>query len=347
MINYIISDIHFSKTKNLTSITNPMDEFISAVKSDSGAKRVIISGDFFDHQFHNSDPEYKVAVKYLKSISDICDEMIVLYGTKSHDRSNYEPILPFFEEHVHFFNVLEVFESTVDGTKFLLIPEEYPDNFSEYYKDLIMVDENEYDYVIGHGNIIGAKMNEYVKIDNFRLGKRAFNKEDLGKIAHEVFFGHIHLRQNLLENVQYVGSMNKTGFGEMAETKGYWVFDHVNNKKEYVVLESVHSYNDVHYSEKESIDFTSDSVHVRIVIDAEVDEETLDFARQHGVKVKDSGRNAKAMAGLKSNSNLKYENLDESMAMIDQIKMAMNADSKISKVLKESILVEIDKYFNK
>jgi DNA repair exonuclease SbcCD nuclease subunit len=202
MNNYIISDIHFSKTKVLKSISDPMDEFISILRADDEDKRVIISGDYFDQHFDNSDLAYKVAAQYLKNICDLALETIILYGTKSHDRSNYEPILPFLNENVHFFDKVGAFTSKIDNTKFLLIPEEYPEDFSDYYSDHIMADENAYDVVIGHGNIVGAKMNEYVKSDNNKRGGRAFNKEDLGKIAKEVFFGHIHLRQNLLDNVQ-------------------------------------------------------------------------------------------------------------------------------------------------
>jgi|JYMV01.1.fsa_nt_gi UDP-2,3-diacylglucosamine pyrophosphatase LpxH len=345
MNNYIISDIHFSKTKVLKSISDPMDEFISILRADDEDKRVIISGDYFDQHFDNSDLAYKVAAQYLKNICDLALETIILYGTKSHDRSNYEPILPFLNENVHFFDKVGAFTSKIDNTKFLLIPEEYPEDFSDYYSDHIMADENAYDVVIGHGNIVGAKMNEYVKIDNNKLGGRAFNKEDLGKIAKEVFFGHIHLRQNLLDNVQYVGSMNKTGFGEMEEKKGFWKFNTFEGTKEFFALGSVHEYKDIPYKDKDSIDMENKHL-FRVVVDNEVDEETLDFIKKNKLKVKNVDKTARQDKELKAESKLKYENLDESASIKEQLNIALESDTRSSKELKKVISAEIQSYLS-
>lgn len=345
MNNYIISDIHFSKTKVLESISDPMDEFIRILKSDKEDKRVIISGDYFDQHFDNSDVAYKIAAQYLKEICDLALETIILYGTKSHDRSNYEPILPFLNENVHFFDEVDTFTSNIDNTKFLLIPEEYPDDFAGYYSDYIMVDDNTYDVVIGHGNIVGAKMNEYVKIDNNKLGSRAFNKEDLGRIAKEVFFGHIHLRQNLLDNVQYVGSMNKTGFGEMGEKKGFWKFNTFEGNKDFFALESVHEYKDIPYADKDNIDMENKHL-FRVLIDNDVDEETLDFIKKNKIKVKNADKTAKQDKELKAESKLKYENLDESASIKEQLGIALESDTRSSKSLKKVISSEIEAYLS-
>ena len=41
--------------------------------------------------------------------------MVILYGTQSHDRSNFIPILEFLPEHVHFVDKVSVFESKINN----------------------------------------------------------------------------------------------------------------------------------------------------------------------------------------------------------------------------------------
>lgn len=346
MKNYIISDIHFSKTKKLKCITDPMDEFINILKQDSGIKRLIISGDFFDHIFNTGDEEYMVAINYLKVLTGLCDEMICLYGTQSHDRSNYDPILPFLPSHVQFVNKVSIYESKIADETILLIPEEYPKDFVEYYKEYIDVDEDTYSMVIGHGNIIGAKMNDYITIDNGRLGDKAFNRHDLGRLAKEVFFGHIHLRQNLLDNVQYVGSMNKTGFGEETEQKGYWVFDVENGHKQFHVLKTVHEFKDIDLNTyKDMVDDVRELATYRVLYSEDATDEDLEFIKTCGVKSKRSDKTAKELLNDSALSKLKYESMDAGMDMKSQLMLAFEADKKNNKKIKEKILEEINMHF--
>jgi len=351
MLNFIISDIHFSKTKRLECISDPMREFIEILSDNTDIKkRAIISGDYFDHGFSLGDYAYKVAISYLKEIFDLCDEVLILYGTTSHDRENYVPILKFIPSHVHFFNKIEMYTSKIDGFKFLMVPEEYPDEFSNYYSEHINQDMN-YDLIIGHGNIDGAKMNKYVKVDNTRLGGRSFNKNDLGSIAQEVFFGHIHLRQNLLDNVQYVGSMNKTGFGEEEEVKGYWSFvtDNKSMKvlnKKFHELKLVHDFVDIKSDLIQDIDFDKiDKREIRMVYNESSSDSDIDYAKSNGIKVK-MDKKASLLRDEKSISNLKYENIVHDMKMGDKFSEALIADQKISKNLRLYIEEEIKNKFN-
>lgn len=346
MKTYIISDIHFSKTKNIKCITDPMDEFIEILKCDGGIKRLVISGDFFDHVFNTGDKEYLIAINYLQKLSGLCDEMVCLYGTQSHDRSNYDPILPFLPAHVRFVNKVCEFKSSISDENMLLIPEEYPDDFVSYYKDFIGVSDNKYSMVIGHGNIIGAKMNDYVTIDNGRLGGKAFNKDDLGRVAKEVFFGHIHLRQNLLDNVQYVGSMNKTGFGEEVEKKGYWIFDTEIGYKEFFQLSSVHEFKDVTVEQfKGMVGVELEGTEYRVLYTEDISDSDMCFIKDAGVKIKRSDKTAKELLKETNQSKLKYESMDVGMNLKEQLLLAYDADKKNNKKIKEHIVEEINSNF--
>ena len=311
-----------------------MDEFIGIMRDDDEKKRLIISGDYFDHVFNTGDEEYIIALKYLRKLTELCDEMICLYGTQSHDRSNYDPILSFLPGHVKFVNRVGVYKSAISDENILLIPEEYPNDFAEYYKQYIDVKENTYSMVIGHGNIDGAKMNEYITIDNARLGGKSFNRDDLSAIANEVFFGHIHLRQNLRDNVQYVGSMNKTGFGEEGEIKGFWIFDTEKNEKEFIELKSVHEFKDISVAEfklLDDVDLGLVNKEYRVLYTAETEEKDLEFVKKSGVKIKRSDKTARELCEESNQSKLKYESMDAGMDLKAQLLVAYEADKKIIK----------------
>lgn len=348
MDNYIISDIHFSKTKGLGCIADPMEEFIDILKIDKNEKRVIIGGDYFDQYFDTSDIEYIEAIKYLKQLAENCDELVILYGTTSHDRSNYAPILPLLPSHVSFFKTIGVFNSKLNSDRFLMIPEEYPEDFAEYYKDYVH-GEGGYDLVIGHGNIDGAQMNKYIKIDNNRLGGRTFNKDDLGNLADEVFFGHIHLRQELRENVQYIGSMNKTGFGEEDEIKGFWVYNSEHKKKEFRPLLMVHEFKDITIGEYDMVDKHTCSgapINYRILTTAETSEDEKAKIKKIGVKTKRVDKTVAELLRESDESKLKYEGMAEASSLREQFMIAFEADKKNNKSVKQKILVEIKSRFN-
>ena len=342
MDTFIISDIHFSRTKDLNCIIDPMNEFIEVINNHAGSKRIIFGGDYFDHVFNNGDSEYKVALEYLKTIFSIGDEVIVLYGTQSHDRSNYDPIIPFLPDNVHFCNKAEVFVSENSGEKILLLPEEYPVDFAEYYKEFFGVGDGTFDLVIGHGNIIGAKMNKYVSIDNNKLGNKAFNKEDLSRVGKEVFFGHIHLRQNLLPNVQYIGSMNKTGFGEEDETKGYWFVNSVKGVKEFRELKSVHEFVDVRVADIAVVGESEGARnHYRILIDDATSVAEMELIKNKGLKTKRTDVSAREVQRLRNKSKLKYENMDTKSSIKEQFEVALSADKKNNKKIKAMVEDEL------
>lgn len=343
MINYIISDIHFSKTKNFKSISDPMEEFIEILRNDTETKRAIISGDYFDHAFNTSDPEYKRSIQYLSEICALSDEVLVLYGTQSHDRNNYTPIIPFLPDHVHFFKNVGVFNSNINSDKILMIPEEYPDDFVAYYADYFNVDNNFYDIVIGHGMITGAKLNEYIKVDNVKIGDRTFNPKDLSSIGSQVFFGHVHLRQNLADNVCYVGSMNKVAFGEEQEVKGYLTYD--GAAVTFNEIKSVHQYSDVFLSDYKSLvndNYDFDNHHFRILIDQNTPLEDLAYIKLAGLKSKRADKKTKELSIEADLNKLKYESLQKDMELKDQFIIAFEADSKNNKKVKEKILIEIN-----
>lgn len=345
MKNYIISDIHFSKTKEFRAVADPMEEFIAKVKLDMSEKRIIIGGDYFDHLFSTGDVEYKKAIGYLREMMGMCDEMIILYGTQSHDRSNYVPILEFLPNHVHFVDKAEMYKSKLNGDKILLLPEEYPSDFAEYYKKFFEVDDGEYDLLIGHGNILGAKMNDYVTIDNRRLGNRTFNKKDLSRVSKQTFFGHIHLRQELMPNVDYIGSMNKTGFGEENEVKGYWTWEGDSEEKEFFELVSVWDFVDVRWEEFQNIEVDSESkavVNYRILIDAETSEAVKKEIRALGLKMKREDKTASELVEEANESKLKYENLDIKGGLREQYMIAYEADIKNTKKVKKYIINELE-----
>jgi hypothetical protein len=189
-------------------------------------------------------------------------------------------------------------------------------------------------------------MNDYITIDNGRLGGKAFNRHDLGRIANEVFFGHIHLRQNLLDNVQYVGSMNKTGFGEEKETKGYWIFDTEANYKEFFELKSVHEFKDIGVEEYKTMNEEQlKNAVFRVLYTVDTSESDLQLIKDAGVKSKRSDKTARELSDESNQSKLKYESMDANMDLKSQLLIAYEADKKNNKKIKEKIIEEINNNF--
>jgi len=202
------ADIHFSE-RTYKDIIKPFNEFLDFVKKEK-PMFVIISGDYYDKVIENKNPLYVETIDYLIDISYNCKYLIILRGTLSHDYYNLNILntISSLKNNIYFFD--KKTDIKIDNFNFLILPEEYHLNMEEYYKDIY---NEEYDFVIGHGMLSGAKMHD--NIDNIKLKSFMFNVERLEQITkHFVLFGHIHIPQKLGKKTFYSGSLARWQFGE-------------------------------------------------------------------------------------------------------------------------------------
>ena len=353
---FLIADVHFSKTKLKDSFVKPIEEFIRFLTSralEGGKFDVVIAGDYFDTQLSVADEVYSLATKYLKIISELSDELYIVYGTTSHDRENYDPLIPLFPSNVHFIKTMTNIKLDPAGLyspnclNTLFLPEEYPENWQEYYSDALNGDTS-YDLIVGHGMILGASMNDTIKIDNRMLGDKGFKTSVFDKIAKQTFFGHIHQQQNLSDNVRYIGSMNKTGFGDESD-KGFFeliVSHHLNleNSPKTVVF---HKLNDV-------LDFKTVVFHdsldtadldpklTRVLVSNDVSENDTDSLKKLGFFLKKESDTAKLNRENKKLNDLKFESFNQDIPLKTMLCEVIDNDKNISNKLKQSIYSELD-----
>lgn len=226
----VTADVHICP-QYIKDIEPSLQKFIEEVKKDKPIVTVI-SGDYFDRRISADEEVYRNAIKYLIEISNNTKYLIVLQGTFSHDYNSLDILKTFnmVKDNIYFVKSKEVLN--IEEYKILCLPEEYPENPEEYYKEVL---SQNYDYIFGHGDIEGAML--HAGIDNRKLKGFKFSASKLSSIAKQVVFGHIHKHQYLKDNVAYPGSLARFKFGE-EEAKGYIEINIEANTMSFVEVQS-------------------------------------------------------------------------------------------------------------
>lgn len=246
----ISADIHWDENKEKI-IEYAVKQLLNEVKKQKPLF-VIFAGDYFNTRMNADSKTYKKAINYLIEFKKYCKYLIVIKGTHSHDADMLEILNEFnqLDKSILYFDKFTLKE--IEGIKFAFIPEEYPENFKEYYKALF---QNKVDYIIGHGMLEGAKLHEGV-VNKF-LKDLKWNTKELSNLSKFTIFGHIHLPQQLENNVYYVGSLARFKFGEEHD-KGFIDIDIKNNKLNFNIIDN---YEFITFEEgKDEFDFYKDLV---------------------------------------------------------------------------------------
>lgn len=213
----VCADVHLCQSYyKYLKIT--LDAFVADVKEEKPLITVI-SGDFFDRRVSADDYIYPIAIDYLVELAQNTKHLIVLQGTYSHDYDSLDILEPIKKAQKNIIFAKSISEMNIEGYSILCIPEAYPKDPNEYYKEYL---QREYDFIFGHGDIEGAIL--HAGIDNRKLEGFKFSPSSLSEIAKYVVFGHIHKHQFLRENVCYPGSLGRWNFGQ-EEDKGYIEID--------------------------------------------------------------------------------------------------------------------------
>jgi DNA repair exonuclease SbcCD nuclease subunit len=234
---------------------------------------IIIGGDYFDKQMYSSDLYIPIAQKLMIWLLTASKVVRVVYGTSSHDSSQYSIFdslvseLPKSMDILKFdfrviYNVTE--EELLPGMKVLYIPEEYIYDKHEYYKEFLS-EKNKYDFIFGHGMIQEAftgKIKESKKEDTSRKKAPMFKAGELAYACRgEVIFGHYHIHAEYDDNVSYSGSFSRWKQGE-DEDKGFFQlsFDPEDKKctKDFIVNAEALIYHTLKYGNNHPVYNDSD-----------------------------------------------------------------------------------------
>jgi DNA repair exonuclease SbcCD nuclease subunit len=338
------SDIHLCEPY-FKYIENPINEFIKYV-IEHKPKYVVIAGDYFDRRINSDEKIFSKSIGYLIKIAENCKNLIVINGTYNHDYSTLKILneIAVIQKNIYFFDKLT--SQNIDGEDFLLIPEEYPENPNEYYKNIF---NNKYDFIIGHGELEGAKLHS--GIDNRKLQGWKFNIHQLESTgAKWNMWGHIHLPQNLSEKTFYSGSLSRYKFGE-EEIKGFTVMECDGSKKTFIKINS--NLNLITLNEEntsinyDNHDFLKLLNHENTFIrfKGELDSDELKYLQKNSMNEVFTLKNSNKEINSTLENFLLYKNIEELSFEEQFLKMIEKDILKLTK--KNKILLENDSFKEK
>lgn len=233
-----ISDLHFgiSCSKRLLEELSIVKDYIEKHDLDV----IHINGDFFDRNLSVNEPGAILGMQFFFDIRNLCIrkkiKLRVVHGTDGHERQQTEMFKSFSSNHLD----MKIFNTVTDeelfpGFRVLYMPEEYPLDANEYYKEW---KTKEYNAIMGHG------MWDFVAVQSvIEQGDRTNVKtcpvlkydEWAPTIPHGMaIFGHIHARQVYKKKIYYPGSFTAWDFCDISD-KGFAVYTYDTEKKYYNV----------------------------------------------------------------------------------------------------------------
>lgn len=225
-----ISDIHIGKKDDM-KLKEELEIFFDYLKDTENIDMITISGDLFDRVLTANEYGTTLALEFIQRLIDLYVPEIdirIIKGTRSHDFNQLDILKVFKEKAGSHFKIIEKNEVEVfNGYKILYLPEEYPTDYDDFYKEnLLGVDDKAYDFIIGHGMIDFIAFTGYEDDSENRVhGTPTHKADDLIRVTKgPIIFGHIHEKQEYKDKIYYTGSYSRYSFDTPSE-KGFMVFD--------------------------------------------------------------------------------------------------------------------------
>lgn len=225
-----ISDIHIGKKDDMR-LKEELEIFFDYLKDTENIDMITISGDLFDRVLTANEYGTTLALEFIQRLIDLYIPEIdirIIKGTRSHDFNQLDILKVFKEKAGSHFKIIEKNEVEVfNGYKILYLPEEYPTDYDDFYKEnLLGVEDKVYDFIIGHGMIDFIAFTGYEDDSENRVhGTSTHKADDLIRVTKgPIIFGHIHEKQEYKNKIYYTGSYSRYSFDTPSE-KGFMVFD--------------------------------------------------------------------------------------------------------------------------
>lgn len=225
-----ISDIHIGKKDDM-KLKEELEIFFDYLKDTENIDMITISGDLFDRVLTANEYGTTLALEFIQRLIDLYVPEIdirIIKGTRSHDFNQLDILKVFKEKAGSHFKIIEKNEVEVfNGYKILYLPEEYPTDYDDFYKEnLLAVEDKVYDFIIGHGMIDFIAFTGYEDDSENRVhGTPTHKADDLIRVTKgPIIFGHIHEKQEYKDKIYYTGSYSRYSFDTPSE-KGFMVFD--------------------------------------------------------------------------------------------------------------------------
>ena len=236
----VIADIHFGAIPPKQLYAELKSEFLDFIEK-RYIDMIVIAGDFFHSIISLNSQTARVAFVFIKELIGICEANDIRYvrileGTLSHDNFQILNFSMFQDSPNVDFRIISVAGDEVldNGLKILYLPEEYKENFTEYYQVYFSRPKKFYDFVFGHGMF---KETSFTSDDSENIISKApiLDSKLIGSICKgPVFFGHIHTSQVIRKHIYYVGSFSRWVYGQ-EEPKGFYICAYDTVTRNYAV----------------------------------------------------------------------------------------------------------------
>jgi len=210
----LCADIHFGMHSGNEAYALSIDNALTAMFEDILNKNIqclIILGDLFDTRFSINQLAEDNARKHLERIEREFVQINVLPGNHDCYYANTARINS-LNKYGRICRIFSKPEVILD--KILILPWICEENEKEC---LEAIKKTTSPYCFGHFDIKGAKMN------GGHLSEEGLDQK-LFKKFKKVFSGHFHSRQ-IVGNIEYIGSLIQTNFGDTGEQRGYTILD--------------------------------------------------------------------------------------------------------------------------
>lgn len=198
---------------------------------------VVQLGDWYDKRLSLESEDAKAAMRMTVLIAQICQhrsaKFTMIRGTISHDGQQQDNYTSLESEFPGVFRLITTAtaEEFFPGFFVAWMPEEYPENYRDFYDSRLFVDQASgapigYDAIFGHGEIdVAAGWSTASESERHYGGTPCHSADEL--LAHcfgPVEFGHVHVRFRYRGRLGYPGSFTRWVQGE-EQTKGFDVLD--------------------------------------------------------------------------------------------------------------------------
>lgn len=223
-----IGDLHFG-IKDTPRLYSELKQFKDFVEAED-IQLMVFNGDYFDKKLSIGDVESFYAFMFFKEVIDICKKkkiiLRMIQGTRSHDLNQLQAFKAYEDDINIDFKIIEtVTEENILGMNILFIPEEYPENSEDYYKDYKTrkyhcgFAHGTFDFVAQPGVIENANRSTHsAPVLFWKEWKEAFEN---GFVS----VGHIHGRNTYGNKIFYPGSFTRWNYGERSD-KGFTYFEY-------------------------------------------------------------------------------------------------------------------------
>lgn len=184
-------------------------DVLDAALDEESFAGVAVTGDWFDKKLDMNDPRAKLGVSVMVDILTRCmakgKQLVVIRGTYSHDLNQLNVFEEFTAMYEGFNLVNTVQELSFGGLRTLCIPEEYPTDSDEYYREAF---SKKYDLILGHGFF------DFNCFDSNEAERNipqmpVFEADVICKLAPLIIFGHDHTHKNYSGKIFYNGSFSR------------------------------------------------------------------------------------------------------------------------------------------